>query len=49
MIHCGWLLGHKTLEITVNADNGKAIMEIFKKTLIENGMGHDTKDIRNCK
>ena len=35
-----------TLEIQVNADNYKAIIEIFKKALIENGMGYDAKDDR---
>ena len=38
--------GVETLEITVNADNYKAIVEIFKKALIENGMGYDAKDDR---
>ena len=38
--------GLETLEITVNADNYKAIVEIFKKALIENGMGYDAKDDR---
>lgn len=38
--------GVETLEITVNADNYKAIIEIFKKALIENGMGYDAKDDR---
>lgn len=36
----------KTLEITVNADNYKAIFELFKKALIENGRGYDAKDDR---
>lgn len=36
----------ETLEIQVNADNYKTIIEIFKKALIENGMGYDAKDDR---
>jgi len=38
--------GVETLEITVNAENYKVIVEIFKKALIENGMGYDAKDDR---
>ena len=38
--------GVETLNITVNADNYKAIIEIFKKALIENAMGYDAKDDR---
>ncbi len=38
--------GVETLEITVNSDNYKAILEIFKKALIENAMGYDAKDDR---
>lgn len=38
--------GVETLEITVNAENYKAIIEIFKKAIIENGMGYDAKDDR---
>lgn len=38
--------GVETLEITVNADNYKAILAIFKKAIIENGMGYDAKDDR---
>ena len=38
--------GVETLEIKVNADNYKAIIEIFKKAIIENGMGYDAKDDR---
>lgn len=38
--------GVETLEIAVNADNYKTIVEIFKKALIENGMGYDAKDDR---
>lgn len=38
--------GVETLEIKVNADNYKNIIEIFKKALIENAMGYDAKDDR---
>lgn len=38
--------GVETLEITVNAENYKSILEIFKKALIENAMGYDAKDDR---
>lgn len=38
--------GVETLEITINAENYKAILEIFKKALIENAMGYDAKDDR---
>lgn len=38
--------GVETLEITVNALNYKTIIEIFKKAIIENGMGYDAKDDR---
>jgi len=38
--------GVETLEITVNDENYMAILEIFKKALIENGMGYDAKDDR---
>lgn len=38
--------GVETLEIKVNADNYKAIIEIFKKALIENALGYDAKDDR---
>ena len=38
--------GVETLEINVNSENYKAILEIFKKALIENGMGFDAKDDR---
>lgn len=38
--------GVETLEITVNAENYKAIINIFKKAIIENGMGYDAKDDR---
>lgn len=36
----------KTLQIEVNADNYKAILELFKKAIIENAMGYDAKDDR---
>lgn len=38
--------GVETLEISVNADNYKTILEILKKALIENAMGYDAKDDR---
>lgn len=38
--------GVETLEITINSENYKAILEIFKKALIENAMGYDAKDDR---
>lgn len=38
--------GVETLEITINAENYKSILEIFKKALIENAMGYDAKDDR---
>lgn len=38
--------GVETLEITVNAENYKVLVEIFKKALIENAMGYDAKDDR---
>lgn len=36
----------KTLQIEVNPDNYKAILDIFKKALIENARGYDAKDDR---
>lgn len=36
----------KTLQIEVNAENYKAILELFKKAIIENAMGYDAKDDR---
>lgn len=36
--------GAEMFEIAVNAENYKAIIEIFKKALIENAMGYDAKD-----
>lgn len=38
--------GVSTLTVTVNADNYKAIVDIFKKALIENARGYDAKDDR---
>lgn len=38
--------GVEALQVTVNADNYKAILEVFKKALIENAMGYDAKDDR---
>ncbi len=38
--------GIETLEITVNAENYKTILELLKKALIENAMGYDAKDDR---
>ncbi|MFC4355317.1 phage portal protein [Chryseomicrobium palamuruense] len=36
----------KTLQVEVNSDNYKAILEIFKKAIIENAKGYDAKDDR---
>ncbi|WP_392462343.1 phage portal protein [Streptococcus parasuis] len=36
----------KTLQVEVNAENYKAIIEIFKKAIIENAKGYDAKDDR---
>ena len=38
--------GVETLEIQVNSENYKVIIEIIKKAIIENGMGYDAKDDR---
>lgn len=38
--------GVETLEIQVNSENYKAILELLKKAIIENGMGYDAKDDR---
>ena len=38
--------GVETLEIAINVENYKTIIEIFKKALIENAMGYDAKDDR---
>lgn len=36
----------RTLQVEVNSENYKAILEIFKKAIIENCMGYDAKDDR---
>lgn len=36
----------KTLQVEVNCENYKVILEIFKKAIIENAMGYDAKDDR---
>ncbi len=36
----------KSLQVEVNSDNYKAIIELFKKAIIENSMGYDAKDDR---
>lgn len=36
----------RTLQVEVNAENYKAIIELFKKAIIENAMGYDAKDDR---
>lgn len=36
----------KSLQVEVNSDNYKAILELFKKAIIENAMGYDAKDDR---
>ncbi|WP_418302332.1 phage portal protein [Lysinibacillus fusiformis] len=36
----------RALTITVNADNYKALLSLFKKAMIENGRGYDAKDER---
>lgn len=36
----------KTLQVEVNSENYKVIIEIFKKAIIENAMGYDAKDDR---
>ena len=38
--------GVETLEVAVNAENYKSILELFKEALIENAMGYDAKDDR---
>ncbi len=38
--------GVESLHIDVNSENYKVILDIFKKALIENGMGYDAKDDR---
>ena len=36
----------ETLEVTVNSENYKVILDLFKKALIENSRGYDAKDDR---
>lgn len=36
----------KTLQVEVNSENYKVILELFKKAIIENAMGYDAKDDR---
>ena len=36
----------RTLQVEVNAENYQAILQIFKKAIIENAMGYDAKDDR---
>ncbi len=36
----------KTLQVEVNPENYKTILQIFKKAFIENAMGYDAKDDR---
>ena len=36
----------KTLQVEVNSENYRTILEVFKKALIENAMGYDAKDDR---
>ena len=36
----------KTLQVSVNSENYKAIINVFKKAIIENAMGYDAKDDR---
>jgi len=38
--------GVETLEINVNAENYKTILDLLKKAMIENGRGYDAKDDR---
>ena len=38
--------GVETLEIDVNAENYRTVIDIFKRALIENGMGYDARDVR---
>lgn len=38
--------GVSTLQVEVNSENYKAILELFKKAIIENAMGYDAKDDR---
>ena len=36
----------KTLQVSVNSENYKAVISMFKKAIIENAMGYDAKDDR---
>ena len=36
----------RTLQIEVNAENYKAILDIFKRAIVENAMGFDARDVR---
>ena len=36
----------RTLQVEVNSENYKSIIELFKKSIIENAMGYDAKDDR---
>lgn len=36
----------RTLQVEVNSENYKSIIELFKKAIIENAMGYDAKDDR---
>lgn len=36
----------RTLQVEVNSENYKVILELFKKAIIENAMGYDAKDDR---
>ena len=36
----------KTLRVEVNAENYRAIIDIFRRAIIENAMGYDAKDER---
>ncbi|MCL2754875.1 MAG: phage portal protein [Oscillospiraceae bacterium] len=36
----------KTLRVEVNADNYRTIIDIFRRAIVENGMGFDAKDAR---
>lgn len=38
--------GVEALEVQVNPENYRVILELFKKALMENGMGYDAKDDR---
>lgn len=40
--------GVTTLEIEVNAENYKIILELLKKALIENAMGYDVNDLKSA-